>query len=176
MKSLIATLALISLSACQKEASSDVNGVPDMSRGRPGLEGEPTLVETPVSGGPTRNGSCSDANAELVYEVWNYQGGAAPMPGMTVYSQKLTYQGEAAGETVVKSGEGSTEVVAWTLNLIFVEGTDQTLESTGDQVAGSRTWAQQLEVRKVGGLGPTMDDNRFFKFVICTNSWIFNAP
>ena len=59
----------------------------------------------------------------------------------------------------------------WEITLAFQDGTKQSLEHSGNSLAGSETYTQLVEGRLVRGLGPTIESNRFFKYVICTNSW-----
>ncbi len=122
-----------------------------------------------VTGGP-RNGSCSDAAGSLVYTQSHYQGGIPPRPETVVSTKKLVMDGEVVGETVRRE-DGQTSGTPWQVSLRFVDGTKQSLETTGNPTAGSETYAQKVEGTFLRHLGPTMESKQFSRFVICTNGW-----
>ena len=177
MKKIISTVAVLMLAACsgQQNASTTKN-VP--SADEQAVEQPSEISSEPVTGGPS-NGRCSDASSELLYIIWHKQGGAAPGPGMIVGEQKLTYKGNVVGHTVTRVPGGATvegEGHAWDISLTFISGEKKTLETTGNQQSGSETYAQKVEARMVRSLGPSIEHNRFFTYVICKNTWNFLIP
>jgi hypothetical protein len=131
-----------------------------------------SATDGPIVGGPA-NGACADATAELVYTISRHEGGARPPAGMIMGEQRLTYEGNPVGRTVIREGGASEpdDNLPWDVTLRFVDGTKHVLDATGNPRAGSETYAQKVKGTLVRGLGPSIAHNTFEAHVICTDHW-----
>jgi hypothetical protein len=125
--------------------------------------------------GPS-NGSCSDAQGELLYTASRYEGGAAPPPWLVVSERKLVYKGDVVGHTQTRASGESEDLHTWAVRLRFETGSKQILARSGNDAAGSETFVQKVVGTFVMGLGPSIEANTITKLVICQDHWNYLLP
>jgi hypothetical protein len=119
-------------------------------------------------------GKCGNADGSLAFEVWTYQGGAAPFPGATIYRVQLNLLGQQLGsiERFAPNYQNPVEnITNWTVDSDFVSDSKVVIEYQGNRNSGSEVYSVVVILRST-----LTGEERLRDRVICTNQWNYLLP